>query len=333
MSKKISDIGKKRISPEEVKDFSLSIQKIKDEIAKVFLGHKDIIDSLIRALICNGHVLVEGIPGIAKTLAIMSLAKASGCSAKRIQFTVDILPTDIIGLTTYTPNKGFEVVKGPIFVNFLIADEINGGSPKTQSALIEAMQERQVTMGRETYPLPNPFFVMASQNPIETEGVYTLPEAQLDRFLFNIVFSYPDRETEELVMQQNVTFKRFSEYNLKSIVSPKKIIEMQKKVHDVYCDDKIRKYILDIVEMTRKKNFNYGEYVELGCSPRANISIYIASKAEALMNGRNFVIPKDVKKVAMDCLRHRIILTYRAYADKLTADKVIEGILDKVRVD
>ncbi len=316
-----------RASPVEVKEVKETISKIKQEIGKVFFGHEEVADSLIRAVLCDGHVLVEGIPGIAKTLAIKALARVSGCSVKRIQFTVDLLPADIIGLTTYDPQHGFEVIKGPIFANFIIADEINRSPPKTQSALLEAMQEGIVTLGNETFLLPKPFFVMANQNPIETEGVYALPEAQIDRFIFKIVFSYPHEEHEERIMEENVTFRKLEDIDLKSIVSPTKILKMQQLTHHVYLDKKIKQYILRIVKKTREKDFVYGDHIELGASPRASIALYIAAKAEALLQGRNYVIPHDVVRVAHEVLRHRLILTYKAQAEKLTTDNIIDEIL------
>jgi len=322
---------KPKASPVEIRKASEQITKMKKEIAKVFIGHENVVESLMRALLCDGNVLLEGIPGIAKTLAIKALAKVSGCTSKRIQFTVDLLPTDITGLTTYTPEKGFEIIKGPIFANFIIADEINRSPPKTQSALIEAMQEKQVTIGKETFKLPTPFFVMANQNPLETEGVYTLPEAQVDRFLFKIVFSYPTEEHEEHIMEQNVTFKPFEKYNLKTISSSDNIIKMQQLVHKIYLDKKIKKYIIKIVKKTRDKNFKYGEFIELGGSPRASINIFIAAKAEALLKGRTFVIPKDVETVTPDVLRHRLILSYKAQAENLTSDKIIDEILSSAK--
>lgn len=322
----------KKPSSIEVNKNSEIISKMKKEVGKVFFGHEEVVESLIRAVLCNGHVLVEGVPGIAKTLAIKALAKVSGSTSKRIQFTVDLLPTDITGLTTYDPKKGFEVVKGPIFANFVVADEINRSPPKTQSAMIEAMQEGQVTIGRETFQLPRPFFVMATQNPLEQEGVYNLPEAQIDRFIFKIVFSYPKPIQESRVMEENVTFRKFEDIELKAIVSDKKIVEMQKLVHKIYLDEKIKKYILDIVEKTRKKDFKHGEYIEIGSSPRASITLYIASKAEALLRGRNYVIPKDIDKVTHEVLRHRIIMSYRAQAEGLDSIKIIDEILKIVRV-
>ncbi|MFH1802460.1 MAG: MoxR family ATPase [archaeon] len=311
----------------EVAEASKLLIGMKEEVGKAFFGHEKVVDSLIRALLCNGHVLLEGVPGIAKTLVIKTLAKISGCTSNRIQFTVDLLPTDITGLTTYDPNKGFEVVKGPIFANFIIADEINRSPPKTQSALLEAMQEKQVSIGKETYKLQEPFFVMASQNPLETEGVYSLPEAQVDRFLFKVIFSYPTQYHEERVMEQNTTFKKFEDINLKVLSSPEKIIEMQHLTHKIYLDEKIKKYIMNIINLTRNKNFKYGEYIEMGGSPRASINIYIAAKSQALLQGRHYVLPADVDEVAHDVLRHRLILTYKAQAENVTPEAIIDEIL------
>ena len=320
-----------KLSGREIEEIKELVDRIKKEIRKAFFGHEEVVNSLIRAVFCNGHVLVEGIPGIAKTLVINSLATASGCTSKRIQFTVDLLPTDITGLTTYDPKRGFEVIKGPIFANFIVADEINRSPPKTQSALIEAMQERQVTIGKETYRVPEPFFVMASQNPLEQEGVYSLPEAQIDRFIFKIVFAYPEAKDEMRVMEENINFKKFEDIGIKPIASPKKIIEIQKSVHRIYLDERVKKYILDIVQKTRTKDFQYGEFVEMGASPRASINLFIAAKAEALVCGRNYVIPKDVDTVAVEVLRHRLILSYRAQAEKATPEKIIAEIMKVVK--
>jgi MoxR-like ATPase len=325
MSDKIvkADIGK-------VREASLAIFLIKKEIAKAFFGQEHVVDSLIRSLLCNGHILLEGVPGIAKTHVIKVLSRVSGCSFSRIQFTADLLPSDILGMVTYNPQKGFEISKGPIFANFVIADEINRSPPKTQSSLMEAMQERQVTISKDTFDLPDPFFVMATQNPIETEGVYSLPEAQVDRFLFKVDVSYPKDEHEFKLMDNNSTYKKMEDYKLNNIISPSSIVAMQRLTHEVYSDPKIKNYVLEIVKKSRSKDFHLGNYVELGCSPRASIALYQASKAEALMNGRNFVIPSDVKAIAKDVLRHRLILTYKARADKVTSDMVVEEILKEV---
>jgi MoxR-like ATPase len=314
----------------EVKKCAEVVNKIKDEIGKIIIGQKEVVDGLICAILCNGHVLVEGVPGIAKTLTIKSLADASGCSSKRIQFTVDLLPTDLVGITSYTPGKGFEIVKGPVFANFIIADEINRSPPKTQSALLEAMQEKQVTIGKTTFKLPIPFFVMASENPIETSGVYPLPEAQIDRFLFKIIMGYPNIDDEERIMEDNATLSKFEDFHITSITNPGEIIKMQEITKRVYLSEKIRKYILKIIAATREKKFEYGKYIEWGASPRASIGMFIASKARALMNGRNFVIPRDVRDVAYYVLRHRIILSYKARVEGVNPDKVIGGILNSI---
>jgi|TARA_Y100000310_G_scaffold149697_1_gene149039 MoxR-like ATPase len=322
-----------RASMSDVKKASELISRIRKEIGEVFYGHEKIVTSLIRSVLCGGHVLLEGIPGIAKTLVIKALSKVSGSTSKRIQFTIDLLPTDIVGLTSYNPKKGFEVVKGPIFANFIIADEVNRSSPKTQSALIEAMQEGQVTIGKETFKLPDPFFVMANENPIETEGVYPLPEAQIDRFLFKLKFSYPEKIYEARIMEENVTFRKFEDFNLKTIASPKKILELQKLTHKIYLDEKIKEYILKIVRMTRDKNFQYSKYINFGASPRASIALFIASKSEALLQGRNFVLPIDIKAVAHDVLRHRLILSYKAQAEGVDTDKIIDYILKNTEIN
>ncbi len=321
-----------RPNASEVKKAAEVFKKIRAEVAKIVIGQEGVIEGLIRAVLCDGHVLLEGVPGIAKTLAIRALAAASGCESKRIQFTVDLLPSDIVGITTYTPNKGFEIIKGPIFANFIIGDEVNRSPPKTQSALLEAMQERQVTIGKNTFPLPRPYFVMANENPLETGGVYPLPEAQIDRFLFKLIMSYPKEEEEDIVMQQNMTLSKFEDFKLKAVTTPKEIIKMQTLTKRIFLSKKIRKYILDIVNMTRNKNFKHAELIEWGGSPRASIGLFIASKSKALMEGRNFVIPKDVKSVVHDVLRHRIILSYKARSQKVDSDKIIDEILSLVRV-
>jgi MoxR-like ATPase len=313
-----------------IKRCSEIVSKIRKEVSKALVGQKELVDKLIIALISDGHVLLEGVPGIAKTLAVRSIARATGCEEGRIQFTVDLLPTDIIGITTYYPNKGFVTEKGPIFVNFLIADEINRSPPKTQSAMIEAMQEKQVTLGKKDHKLPSPFFVMATQNPLEQSGVYPLPEAQVDRFLFKLIVTYPSREEEKIVMEQNITLKKFEDLNVKGVTSAKEILKMQSLVKEVYLNDKIKNYILDIIELTRTKDFKFGEFLEWGASPRATIASFVASKARALVNGRNFVTPKDVRDTIHDVLRHRIILSYKAEIQKITPDNVIDEILKKV---
>lgn len=308
------------------------VKQIEDSVSSVVVGQKASVRDIVRAILCDGHVLVEGVPGIAKTLLIKTMASVMGCEMKRIQFTVDLLPTDITGITAYEPNTGFHVVKGPIFANFIIADEINRSPPKTQSAMLEAMQEKCVTIGKETFSLPTPFFVMATENPIEVSGVYTLPEAQIDRFLFKILMTYPEALDEVKILTQNTTISKFEDYPLNKVLSPEKIISLQEKVKKVYSSSEIKEYIIRIISETRSKNFEFSKFISYGASPRASISLYIASKAEALMNGRNFVIPDDVKTVAYPVLRHRIILNYEAEAEKITTDQVIKHVLEKVEV-
>jgi len=331
MIEKEESVSEKKASSYKVKEISKVLFQMKREISKIVFGQEEAVNSLFRGLLCNGHVLLEGVPGIAKTLLIKTLAQVSGCSFKRIQFTADMLPADIIGFMTYDPKNGFQISKGPIFSNFIIADEINRSPPKTQSAMIEAMQEKQVTISKTTLQLPSPFFVMANQNPIENEGVYSLPEAQIDRFLFKILINYPDVESEKRIMSENITLKKFEDYNIRSIVSPAKITNMQKTTEEIYLDPKIKHYILDIVNKTRSKDFETGSYIDLGSSPRASISLYIASKAEALLQGRNYLIPADVKVVSYDVLRHRLILSYRARADRITPERIIEDIFKSLQ--
>lgn len=323
---------KSRIDKAELKQFSGKIKRLKEEIRKIVVGQEEVVDGMIRALICNGHVIVEGVPGIAKTLLIRTLGKVSGCKVKRIQFTVDLLPTDIVGLTIYKEKRGFEFVKGPIFANFVIADEINRAPPKTQSALLEAMQEKQVTIGRKTFPLQKPFFVMATKNPIESAGIYNLPEAQRDRFLFTLLINYPKKEEEKLIMKQNVELKDFEDFKLKKAMSAQDIIKMQKLVKKIYLSNDIEDHIVNIVDYTRNKKTKYSKYIDWGASPRATISFFIASKAKALIQGRSYVVPQDVKDVALDVLRHRIILSYEAEADNIDADKLIDNIIKEVSI-
>ncbi|MBU1203494.1 MAG: MoxR family ATPase [Nanoarchaeota archaeon] len=319
----------------KVKSYHKMFSDIKKEISKTVIGQEEVLDGFLRGMVSNGHILVEGIPGIAKTLIVRTLAKVTGSKFSRIQFTADLLPTDITGLTIYEKDKGFIVVKGPIFSNFIIADEINRSPPKTQGSLLEAMQEKQVTIGKVTYHLPVPFFVMATQNPLESRGVYNLPEAQVDRFLFKLNITYPHPDEEKLILDTNITLKRFEDYPLKSVVGPTDLIEVQNFVKTIYMNEDIKRYIVKIVDATRnpeKYKIKTGKYVEWGSSPRASISLYITSKAEALLKGKNFVTPHHVKNVAGDVLRHRIILNYEGQAVGVTSDDVIKEILSKVPV-
>lgn len=298
------------------------------------VGQKHLVDSLLVALLCNGHVLLEGVPGLAKTLAIKTLATLIDAKYSRIQFTPDLLPADLIGTMIYSVrNEKFEIKKGPVFANFVLADEINRAPAKVQSALLEAMQERQVTIGDTTFPLPKPFLVMATQNPIEQEGTYPLPEAQMDRFLIKVVIGYPTKDEEKKIIRQNIMGEQEP---VRPLLRPEEILEAQKIVRMIYIDGKIEDYIVDIVFATRDPE-KYGMenlkgILEFGASPRASISLAQASRAYAFLRGRGYVIPEDVRAVCHDVLRHRIGLSYEAEANNITADDVITDILDAVKV-
>jgi len=324
---------KSKLSEKEVKKYNLLFNQLRQEISKIIVGQDEVIEGLFRALLCKGHVLVEGVPGIAKTLLIRALAKTSGCTFSRIQFTVDLLPTDIVGITTYDPKKGFTTQKGPIFSNFVLADEINRSSPKTQSALLEAMQERQVTLAKKTYPLDSPFFVMATMNPIESEGVYPLPEAQIDRFLFKLHMGYPSSKEEQQILNQNISLKDFSEFDLKSVLTPSLINHLQQITKEIYLSKELEDYIVRVVTTTRNsQKLKSGKYIQYGASPRASISIFIAAKADALLNGKSYVTPQNIKNVAKSVLRHRILLSYEGQAEGITTDKIIDEILSKIPI-
>lgn len=315
--------------------YGKQFQRIKEEIKKIVVGQHDVINSLIEALLANGHVLVEGIPGVGKTLIIRALARITGCQFSRIQFTPDLLPTDIVGITTYEEGKGFFTVKGPIFSNFVLADEINRSPPKVQSALLESMQERQATIGKETFQLPAPFFVMATQNPVEQLGTYKLPEAQVDRFLFKVLMTYPTPEQEIEILKKNITIHDFTEFNLEPVLTAMDIIDAQRFVKRIYLNKKIEGYIVRVVEATRdwqKYNLETGKYIGYGASPRSSIAMYIAAKAHALINGRGYVTPQDVKDVAYNVLRHRVLLNFEGEAEDVKPEQIIQEILEKVPI-
>ncbi len=306
---------------------------IRSELSKAIVGQNEVIDGLLRAVLAQGHVIVEGVPGIAKTLLVRSLAEVMGVQASRIQFTVDLLPTDITGMTTFTPGRGMSTVKGPLFANFIIADELNRAPPKTQSALLEAMQEKQVTIGKTTYPLQSPFFVMATLNPIESTGTYNLPEAQVDRFLFKLKVTYPSKDDEKAVLDKNMTIRGFEDFKLKRVITGNQIKKLQKECEAVHVSDKLREYIVSIVDATRnpeKYGIKCGKYIEWGASPRASIALYVAAKADAFLSGKKFASPQNVKNIAHDVLRHRILLNYAGQAEKITADQIVQEILDKI---
>ena len=325
----------KRVDSHKIKEAAKILEKIRREVSKLIVGQHKVIDSLIMTLLANSHVIVEGVPGIAKTVLIKTLATVTGCQQSRIQFTVDLLPSDITGITSYEPKKGFFILKGPIFANFIIADEINRAPPKTQSALLEAMQERQVTIGRETFKLTEPFFVMATMNPIESSGVYKLPEAQIDRFLFKVNIFYPKQDEEHRILKKNISLESFQSYNIRAVTTPKKIIEMQELAKKIFISKDVERYILEIVNATRhpdKYDIKKGKYIEWGASPRASIGLFIASKTRALMLGNSFVIPQHIKDIAHDVLRHRILLNYEGEAENVTTDNIIDEILSKVPI-
>ena len=310
------------------------VSMIRTGMDRRIVGQKHLVDSLLIALLCNGHILLEGVPGLAKTLAIKTLASLVDAKYNRIQFTPDLLPADVIGTLIYSVKKEtFEVRKGPVFANFVLADEINRAPAKVQSALLEAMQERQVTIGDNTYALPEPFLVMATQNPIEQEGTYPLPEAQVDRFLLKVVIGYPDKEEEKAIIRHNI---RAEQVPVNPVVYPREILEVQKIVQKIYIDEKIENYIVDIVFATRQPA-KYGlndlqGLISFGASPRASISLALAARAYAFLQGRGYVIPEDVRAVCHDVIRHRIGLTYEAEANNISAYEVVTDILDKVAV-
>ena len=301
---------------------------------QIIVGQKHLVESLLIGLLSDGHVLLEGVPGLAKTLAIKTLASLIDAQYSRVQFTPDLLPADVIGTMVYSQkDEAFQVKKGPIFANFVLADEINRAPAKVQSALLEAMQERQVTIGKETFPLPEPFLVLATQNPIEQEGTYPLPEAQVDRFMLKVVIDYPKMEEEKLIIRQNINGDKF---NVKPILKAQEIIEARKVVRQVYLDEKIERYIVDIVFATRyPEKYDLKELKDMigfGGSPRASINLALAARTYAFIKRRGYVIPEDVRAVAHDVLRHRIGLTYEAEASNLTSDEIISKILNKVEV-
>jgi MoxR-like ATPase len=304
------------------------------EMSKVIVGQKHLIESLLIGLLADGHILLEGVPGLAKTLSIKTLADSIDAHFSRIQFTPDLLPADLVGTMVYSQKKEeFQVKKGPIFANFILADEINRSPAKVQSALLEAMQEKQVTIGDTTYPLVQPFLVLATQNPIEQEGTYPLPEAQIDRFMLKVVINYPKKEEERIIMRENVA-KEFPKAN--KILKPSDILKAREVVREVYMDEKIEQYILDIVFATRYpeqyKLDRFKSLISYGASPRASIYLSLASKAFAFIKRRGYVIPEDVRAVCHDVLRHRIGLTYEAEAENITSEEIISEILNTIEV-
>ena len=310
------------------------VNMITQGMDQVIIGQKHLVDSLMIGLLSNGHILLEGVPGLAKTLAIKTLSSLIDAKYSRMQFTPDLLPADVMGTMIYSQAKEqFQIKKGPIFANFVLADEINRAPAKVQSALLEAMQERQVTIGEQTFKLDDPFLVMATQNPIEQEGTYPLPEAQVDRFMLKVIIGYPKKEEEKLIIRQNISGRKI---DIKPVLQPSEIIEAREIVQKVYIDEKIERYIVDIVFATRfPQDYGLGELKEMisfGASPRASISLALAARAYAFLKQRGYVIPEDVRAVCHDVLRHRIGLSYEAEANNMTAEEIISEILNKVEV-
>ncbi len=306
---------------------------IRDEIHKVVIGQDRLIDRLLVAMVSGGHVLLEGVPGLAKTLIVKTLADCVGLDFQRISFTPDLLPADIVGTMIYHPGDGvFRPKQGPVFTNLLLADEINRAPAKVQSALLEAMQERQVTLGQEALPLPNPFMTLATQNPLEQEGTYPLPEAQTDRFMLKCLVHYPSRDEERMIMNR---FARMTDVNVKPVLTPDDLQDMRTTLDRIYCDDKVAEYILDLVAATRRPSLfrvDADQLIACGASPRASLYLHQSARASAMLQGRGYVTPQDVKDFAHDVLRHRIILSYEADAENITTETLITQILDAVRV-
>jgi MoxR-like ATPase len=319
---------------ETVREESLQVQAVVDEIRKSIVGQKALIDRMMVALLCRGHLLVEGVPGLAKTLAVKTLGQVLDLHFARIQFTPDLLPADLIGTMIYQQKTGeFVARKGPVFTNLLLADEVNRAPAKVQSALLEAMQERQVTLGEASHPLPEPFLVFATQNPIEQEGTYPLPEAQVDRFLLKVRVDYPRREEERQILDRMMSGEAPA---LSRVLKGGEVIRLSRRVREVYLDDRIRDYIVAVVTATRHpREVGLGEMTPLiayGASPRATLAFSEAARAVAFLRGRGYVVPEDVKEIAKDVLRHRILLTYEAEAENVTSETVVERVLERVEV-
>src|SRR5262245_4486729 len=319
---------------DQVKDASAFVYRLREEIGKVVVGQRYVVDRLLIGLLGNGHILLEGVPGLAKTLSVKTLAQAIEASFHRLQFTPDLLPADLIGTLIYNPRDGvFTTKRGPIFANIILADEINRAPAKVQSALLEAMQEHQVTIGDESFALPSPFLVLATQNPIEQEGTYPLPEAQVDRFMLKLSVGYPTREEERLILDRMATTA--ADLTVTPVTTVADILRMRTLVDAVYLDDKVKEYIIDLVVATRDPKafkLDLGPFIQYGASPRATLYLTLAAKAHAFISGRGFVTPQDVKSIGSDVLRHRITVSYEAEAEELTADAIVQRIFDGVPV-
>ena len=330
----MSDFSLSEIN-ERISKESVFIDKLRDEISTVVFGQLDLINRLLIGILANGHILIEGVPGLAKTLLIKTISQLIEAKFQRIQFTPDMLPADLIGTLIYNQKTGsFETRKGPIFSNIILADEINRSPAKVQSALLESMQERQVTIGEETFTMDSPFLVLATQNPIEQEGTYPLPEAQVDRFMLKLKVSYPSIDEEKLILRKMA--KTTIDDSLKPVADPRQILNAQKTINDIYVDEKVEEYILNLIFATRDpKSFGLNDIIGLidyGASPRASINIVLASKARAFMEHRGYITPEDVRFVGMDVLRHRVILTYEAEAEELSSEDIIQRLFETIEV-
>ncbi|MBO7191080.1 MAG: MoxR family ATPase [Elusimicrobiaceae bacterium] len=318
----------------QVQQESLFLQDLKREVGKVIVGQDDLVEKMLVALLADGHILIEGVPGLAKTLAVKTLAQAIHAQFQRIQFTPDLLPADITGTLIFNPKDGlFYPKRGPVFSNFVLADEINRSPAKVQSALLEAMQERQVTIGEKTYALPNPFMVMATQNPVEQEGTYPLPEAQVDRFMLKVMVTYPTKEEEKMILERMASHQAIT---LNTQVTPEMITKARGVVDTIYVDEKIKNYIVNLVFATRDPKAagleKLASFIAYGASPRATIFLTQAAKAYAFLNGRGYVTPEDIKTIGLDVLRHRVLLSYEAEAENVTSEQIVKQIFDAVDV-
>lgn len=318
----------------KIREASSTLKDLIREIGKVIVGQQYLVDRLLMALLADGHILIEGVPGLAKTLSVRTLSQAIAAQFQRIQFTPDLLPADVVGTLVYNPKDGhFATKKGPIFSNIILADEINRAPSKVQSALLEAMQERQVTIGSETFPLPVPFLVLATQNPIEQEGTYPLPEAQVDRFMLKLVVTYPSKKEEKEILERMTVGKTIP---VSPVLDLEKILELRQLLNQIYIDEKVKEYILDLVFATRNpeqyKLEDLKPLIAYGASPRASIMLTLASKAHAFLQGRGYVTPDDVKQIGMDVLRHRVLITYEAEAEDMTSDDIVKKIFDQIEV-
>lgn len=328
-----SDVSIQEVNA-KVRDASSVLRDLSREIGRAVVGQEYMVSRLLMAMLADGHVLIEGVPGLAKTMTVKTLSEAVKASFARIQFTPDLLPADIIGTMIFNPKDGtFSTKRGPVFANVVLADEINRSPSKVQSALLEAMQEKQVTVGGETFPLPKPFLVLATQNPLEQEGTYPLPEAQVDRFMMKLMVNYPSKKEEKEILERMTTGRKI---NIAPVIDVDKILDLRKLLHEIYIDEKVKEYIVDLVFATRfPEEYNLKELkplISCGGSPRASIMLTLVAKANAFMNGRGYVTPDDVKEIGMDVLRHRVLVTYEAEAENLKSEDIIRKVFDQVEV-